>query len=362
MARVVIDPVTRIGGHLRVETALEAGVVSDAWSSGTTFRGFEGVLRGRDPRDAYLFAQRICGLCNGVHAQASVRAVEDALGLQIPSNARVPAQPAHGRRVRPGPRHRLLHAPVARLGGLPGGADRRPVGHGGPREVHGPLVPLQPRALQGRPGPPPRLGGVRPARDLRERVVGPSGVHAPAGGRPPPDVALPRRARLAAPVLEAADDARGQEPAPPVVPRRRDGDGPAVGRPQRRPPRRAPAAGRARHAAGAVGEGDLRHDRPHRRGAHLRRGGPGPGHAPPRAALRRVGHDRRRARELHVVRRVPARRHDAAEAPLPARPDHGPRPRGHRHGRGRTTSRRPSPTRTTRTRTATPRISRRPTA
>lgn len=88
MARVVIDPVTRIGGHLRIEVAMEGGTVSDAWSSGTTFRGFEGIIRNRDPRDAYLFAQRICGICNGVHAQASVRAVEDALRIAIPSNAR----------------------------------------------------------------------------------------------------------------------------------------------------------------------------------------------------------------------------------------------------------------------------------
>ncbi len=89
MTRTVIDPITRIGGHLRIEVAISSGVVFDAWSSGTMFRGMEQILRGRDPRDAWLFAQRICGSCTGVHALASARAVENALGLTIPKNARL---------------------------------------------------------------------------------------------------------------------------------------------------------------------------------------------------------------------------------------------------------------------------------
>ena len=89
MARIVIDPVTRLGGQLRVEADVTAGSVSAAWSSATMFRGMETVLRGRDPRDAWLLAQRICGTCTGVHALASVRAVEQALGIEIPANARL---------------------------------------------------------------------------------------------------------------------------------------------------------------------------------------------------------------------------------------------------------------------------------
>jgi hydrogenase large subunit len=89
MARLVIDPVTRVGGHLRVEAEVAGGEVSDAWSSGTMFRGIELILRGRDPRDAWMFAERICGTCTGVHALASVRAVERAFGLAIPRNARL---------------------------------------------------------------------------------------------------------------------------------------------------------------------------------------------------------------------------------------------------------------------------------
>jgi Ni,Fe-hydrogenase I large subunit len=88
MTHLTIDPVTRVGGHLRIEVDLTDGAVSDSWSSGTMFRGMEPILRGRDPRGAWLLAQRICGACAGVHGLASVRAVEDALGVTIPRNAR----------------------------------------------------------------------------------------------------------------------------------------------------------------------------------------------------------------------------------------------------------------------------------
>jgi hydrogenase large subunit len=87
MARIVIDPVTRIEGHLRIEAEVNSGAVSDAWSSGTMFRGIELILRGRDPREAWIWTQRICGVCTTVHALASVRAVEDALGIEPPENA-----------------------------------------------------------------------------------------------------------------------------------------------------------------------------------------------------------------------------------------------------------------------------------
>lgn len=85
--RIVIDPVTRIEGHLRVEVEVKDGVVTDAFSSGTMVRGLEIILAGRDPRDAWAFAERTCGVCTTVHALASVRSVEDALGIVIPPNA-----------------------------------------------------------------------------------------------------------------------------------------------------------------------------------------------------------------------------------------------------------------------------------
>jgi [NiFe] hydrogenase large subunit/hydrogenase large subunit len=89
MARVVVDPVTRIEGHLRIEAEVDRGAVQDAWSSSTMFRGIEIILRGRDPRDAWAFTQRICGVCTTVHAIASIRAVENAIGAAPPPNARL---------------------------------------------------------------------------------------------------------------------------------------------------------------------------------------------------------------------------------------------------------------------------------
>jgi Ni,Fe-hydrogenase I large subunit len=89
MSRLVIDPVTRIEGHLRVEVQVDGGRVTEAYASSTMWRGIETILEGRDPRDAWLFAQRICGVCTTVHALASVRAVEDAVGAVPPLNARL---------------------------------------------------------------------------------------------------------------------------------------------------------------------------------------------------------------------------------------------------------------------------------
>ena len=86
--RVVVDPVTRIEGHLRIEVNVdEENVIRNAVSTGTMWRGLEVILKGRDPRDAWAFTQRICGVCTGTHALTSVRAVEDALNIQIPENA-----------------------------------------------------------------------------------------------------------------------------------------------------------------------------------------------------------------------------------------------------------------------------------
>jgi hydrogenase large subunit len=85
--RIVIDPITRIEGHLRIDVEVDGGFVKNSWSSGQMWRGIELILQGRDARDAWMFTQRICGVCTTVHAISSVRAVEDALGLEIPANA-----------------------------------------------------------------------------------------------------------------------------------------------------------------------------------------------------------------------------------------------------------------------------------
>jgi len=85
--RIVVDPITRIEGHLRIEVEVKDGKIVDAYSSGTMVRGFEIILKGRDPRDACAFTERACGVCTTVHALASVRTVEDALNVTVPPNA-----------------------------------------------------------------------------------------------------------------------------------------------------------------------------------------------------------------------------------------------------------------------------------
>jgi hydrogenase large subunit len=85
--RITVDPITRIEGHLRIDCDVDGGQVKNAWSSGQMWRGIETILQGRDPRDAWIYTQRFCGVCTTVHAIASVRAVENALAMEVPLNA-----------------------------------------------------------------------------------------------------------------------------------------------------------------------------------------------------------------------------------------------------------------------------------
>ena len=85
--RIVVDPITRIEGHLRIEAEIKDGKIVDAYSSSTMVRGIEEIVKGRDPRDVWAFVQRTCGVCTTVHALTSVRAVEDSLGIVVPPNA-----------------------------------------------------------------------------------------------------------------------------------------------------------------------------------------------------------------------------------------------------------------------------------
>src|ERR1700686_288402 len=86
MTRITIDPITRIEGHLRIDCEVDGGKVTKSWASGQMWRGVEQILLGRDPRDAWAITQRICGVCTTVHAITSVRAVENALNLEVPLN------------------------------------------------------------------------------------------------------------------------------------------------------------------------------------------------------------------------------------------------------------------------------------
>ncbi len=85
----MVDPITRIEGHMRCEVNNDQNVITNAVSCGTMFRGLEIILQGRDPRDAWAFVERICGVCTGVHATASVYAIEDAIGIKVPDNANI---------------------------------------------------------------------------------------------------------------------------------------------------------------------------------------------------------------------------------------------------------------------------------
>ncbi len=96
MPKVIIDPVTRIEGHLKIEVDIDNGEVVDAHSSGTLFRGFEIILKGRDPRDAQHITQRICGVCPTSHAMASARCLDDAFGAEVPPNGRIVRNLIHG--------------------------------------------------------------------------------------------------------------------------------------------------------------------------------------------------------------------------------------------------------------------------
>jgi len=88
--KIIIDPITRIEGHLRIEVEVdEENKVTEAWASGQLFRGIEMILKGRDPRDTGLIAQRICGVCTNVHYRASISAVEDAYNITLPKNAEI---------------------------------------------------------------------------------------------------------------------------------------------------------------------------------------------------------------------------------------------------------------------------------
>ncbi len=89
MTKLIIDPITRIEGHLRIEVEIEKGKVKNAWSSGTLFRGIEIILKGRDPRDAWIITQRICGVCPIPHGLTSVFALEKAFNVEPPEIARI---------------------------------------------------------------------------------------------------------------------------------------------------------------------------------------------------------------------------------------------------------------------------------
>ena len=213
--RIVIDPVTRIEGHLRIEAELDdAGVVTAAYSSGTMVRGIERILRGRDPREAWAFAQRACGVCTTVHGVASVRAVEDALGIVIPQaanlirNLMIAQQYVHDHVMHFYHLHaldwvdvtRALHADPAATAALQSSLSQWP----NTSAAYFADVRDKVQAIV----------DSGELTDLRQRVLGPSGLRTAAGGQPAGRGPLLRGARLAGRRGQDARDLRRQEPSP----------------------------------------------------------------------------------------------------------------------------------------------------
>ena len=153
VARIVIDPLTRIEGHLRIEAQVDGGAISDAWSSGTMFRGLELVVRNRDPREAWYWLQRICSVCTVVHAMASVRAVEDALADRSARQRPSGAQPDRRRANGAGPRRPLLSSAGARLGRCRQRAQGRPGQDRANRQLAFRLGQVRGEPFQGRAEP-----------------------------------------------------------------------------------------------------------------------------------------------------------------------------------------------------------------
>ena len=184
MARIKIDPVTRIEGHLRIEAEVAGGKVTEAWASGTMFRGIEKIVEGKDAREAWIWAQRICGVCTTVHAIASVRAVEDAIGAVPPPNAELVrnliagSQLVHDHVIHFYHLHALDWVDIASaLKAKPAKASRA-----GPVDLR--LSELGHRLFQGRADPAAEARRLRAAVAVREWVLGASRVPPHAGGEP----------------------------------------------------------------------------------------------------------------------------------------------------------------------------------
>ena len=180
--RIVIDPITRIEGHLKIEVEVTNGVVTDAWSSGTLFRGIETILKNRSPEDAWLFTQRLCGVCTYIHGETSVRAVENAARLTIPANARIVRNLlTGGLYLHDHPVHfyhlcaldwvDVVSALKANPQVTESLAQRNITDRANHRFCRG-----ADEAEHGR--------GERPAGGICQRLLGPSGLHAHAGGEP----------------------------------------------------------------------------------------------------------------------------------------------------------------------------------
>ena len=259
--RIVVDPITRIEGHLRIEVNVDKdNVIRNAVSTGTMWRGLEVILKGRDPRDAWAFTERICGVCTGVHALASVRAVEDAIGIKIPKNANIIRNLMHATLYAQDHLVHFYHLHALDWVDVVSALKADPEAHVGDPAEHLEPSELVAGVLPRRAEPAEEVRRERTARHLRQRVLGQPGVQAAAGSEPAGDDALSRGARLPEGHRQDPDDLRRQEPASELAGRRR-------AEPAQR--RRHGRRGREQHGAAQHGRRHLQsHRGVHRPGLH----------------------------------------------------------------------------------------------
>ena len=225
MARIVIDPLTRIEGHLRIEAQVDGGAISDAWSSGTMFRGLELVVRNRDPREAWYWLQRICSVCTMVHALASVRAVEDALEIEVPDNARLVRNLIAGAQMVQDHVVHFYHLQALDWVDVANAIKADPVKTA---QIAGSLSDWSKsgashfRAVQATGA---RFGGERPIEPVHQRLLGPSGVPSAARSEPARRFPLSRRTGISARLYTHTRGAGRQESPPADVPGGRNVDG-----------------------------------------------------------------------------------------------------------------------------------------
>ena len=320
--RVVVDPITRIEGHLRIEVNVdENNVIRNAVSTGTMWRGLEVILRGRDPRDAWAFVQRICGVCTGVHALASVRSRRARARHRDPRERQHDPQHHAPDPVLAGSPGALLPPARPRLGGRGQRAERGPGGNLAARAVDLELADVLARLLPRPAEPAEEVRRVGTARPLPQRVLGPPGVQAAARSQPDGGGALPRGARLPEGDRQDPDDLRRPQPAPELAGGRR----PLAHQPERH--------GRGRRGEHGTVEHGRQDHRPHHR-VHRQRLHPRP--ACDRLVLQGLGEHRRRpVVEVPDVLRRPAAVRERLQPGQPddaARRDHRRQPeRGPRH-------------------------------
>ena len=178
MTQIKIDPVTRIEGHLRIEAEVDGGKVTEAWASGTMFRGIEKIVEGKDPREAWIWAQRICGVCTTVHAIASVRAVEDAIGAAPPPNAELIRNLIAGSQLVQDHVIHFYHLHALDWVDVVSALKADPAQGVAAGAVDLGLPELEQRLLPGRARPAEDARRLRSAVAVRERLLGPPGVQA----------------------------------------------------------------------------------------------------------------------------------------------------------------------------------------